>query len=1060
MHSISPSFTGRFLALGLFLASGAALSEAADAGSDYATPYYFATLAGSGAPGATNGTGTAAWFNGPVDVALAPDGDVYVADSGNHVIRRITPTGVVTTFAGSPGAMGSTNGTGSAARFSFPSGLAIDANGNVFVSDSGNETIRKITPAGVVSTLAGQPGFSGSENGVGPAARFYNPRGLVVDAAGTLFVADSFNHRIRRISPAGNVTTFAGQGTAGSANGTGTGAQFNYPYGLALNASGTLFVADRQNHTIRVVTAAGVVTTLAGQAGMFGTQDGTGGNARFNEPFDVALDSEGNLYIADQDNNLIRKATPAGHVTTLAGLAGVSGSTDGRGRQARFNTPIGIAVDSRGNVYVADAGSQRIRRSVSAPTIVAPPPNLTIALGGRAQLSATILSDFGTTSFHWVKDGTPMVHAGSTPNPVNGPVGLAFDPTDASHAGVYSIVVTNVAGATTSSGGTLRVVAPPVISAQPQSIGVTAGLPAQFSVGVTPSADATYQWRKNGLQIAGATSAVLSFASTALADAGTYTVVVTQNGLSLTSNNARLAVGVPVSISPVAHTVTVGSPVTFSFTAVSPVGTTFQWRKNGTAIPGATQATFSIDNVTAADAGDYTRVSTSGNTSTLSPIITLTVVPLPPPVFLSHPASQSAAVGTIVKFSVSASSPAPLSFQWYKDGVLISGATEDQIVLTGVSRDDAGTYSVVASNSAGTATSAPATLTLTAPTVIAPSIREHPAGQTVNAGATIALGATVAGSPPLRVQWYRNGTAIAGATSLQLVIPNAQPSDSGRYHVVISNSAGSAISTTALVTIPSPGPTSRIANLSVRTVAKAGQTIIVGLAATDGASDVLVRAVGPGLAPFGVGGAMADPQLELFRGSTLLLANNDWPAALAPVFAEAGAFGLAPGSRDAALRQRLEGASSIHVRGAGPGVVLFEAYDLGQAGTARLVNVSARNHVGTGDDILVAGFTVAGTGTKRLLIRAVGPGLGGFGVTGTLPDPVLELFAGANRIAENDNWSSDLAAEFTRVGAFALTPGSRDAALVVELPPGSYTAQVRGAGATTGEALVEIYELP
>jgi len=205
---------------------------------------------------------------------------------------------------------------------------------------------------------------------------------------------------------------------------------------------------------------------------------------------------------------------------------------------------------------------------------------------------------------------------------------------------------------------------------------------------------------------------------------------------------------------------------------------------------------------------------------------------------------------------------------------------------------------------------------------------------------------------------------------------------------------------------------------------------------------------------------MADPQLEFFRGSNLVLANNDWSTALAPTFAEVGAFNLPAGSRDAAVRLGLDGSSTIHVRGPGPGVVLFEAYQLGNPGPTRLVNVSVRNRVGTGDEILIVGFGITGSGPKRLLIRAVGPTLAEFGVAGSLADPVLELFAGASRIAENDNWSAELAPQFARVGAFALRAGSRDATLVVELSPGSYTAQVRGAGATSGEALVEIYELP
>ena len=192
-----------------------------------------------------------------------------------------------------------------------------------------------------------------------------------------------------------------------------------------------------------------------------------------------------------------------------------------------------------------------------------------------------------------------------------------------------------------------------------------------------------------------------------------------------------------------------------------------------------------------------------------------------------------------------------------------------------------------------------------------------------------------------------------------------------------------------------------------------------------------------------------------------MLSNDDWPAALAPTFASVGAFGFVNGSKDAAFVQPINAAYSIQARGTGPGVVLVEAYDAGGGATARLVNVSARNRVGTGDDILIAGFVLDGAGGKRLLIRAVGPTLSGFGVQGTLVDPKLEVYNSAGvKLTEDDNWDAALASTFTSVGAFQLQAGSRDAALVTTLPAGSYTVQVKGADGGTGEALIEIYELP
>lgn len=261
---------------------------------------------------------------------------------------------------------------------------------------------------------------------------------------------------------------------------------------------------------------------------------------------------------------------------------------------------------------------------------------------------------------------------------------------------------------------------------------------------------------------------------------------------------------------------------------------------------------------------------------------------------------------------------------------------------------------------------------------------------------------------------------------------------------------------------PVGGPTARLANLSVRTTLEAAQTLIVGVVVSGGgARNILVRAAGPALAGFGLSGAMTDPRLELYNGTALTFENDNWTSALADTFTSVGAFAFTAGSRDAAFVQPIDGPRSIQARGTSAGVVLVEAYDTGTTNSPRLVNVSARNRVGTGDDILIAGFNIAGTGTKQLLIRAVGPKLAGFGVPGVLNDPKLEIYSSAGaKLSENDTWSPTLASSFDSVGAFQLDPGSRDAALLTSLAPGSYTVQVSGADGGTGEALIEIYEVP
>ena len=310
------------------------------------------TLAGSTA-GYADGTGTAAQFFHPSGVAVDSSGNVYVADSYNHKIRKITPQGVVTTLAGSTA--GYADGTGTAAQFYDPYGLAVDSSGNVYVADLINHKIRKITPQGVVSTFAGST--AGYADGTGTAAQFNDPYGLAFDSSGNVYVADRDNHKIRKITPAGVVTTLAGS-TAGYADGTGTAAKFNYPSGVAVDSSGNVYVVDYFNQKIRKITPAGVVTTLAGSTA--GYADGTGTAAQFYNPEGVAVDSSGNLYVSDRVNQKIRKITPQGVVTTLAGST--AGYVDGPATTAKFSDPNGVAVDSIGNVYVGDSYNRKIRK--------------------------------------------------------------------------------------------------------------------------------------------------------------------------------------------------------------------------------------------------------------------------------------------------------------------------------------------------------------------------------------------------------------------------------------------------------------------------------------------------------------------------------------------------------------------------------------------------------------------------------------------------------------------------------------------------------------------------
>ena len=440
----------------LILALGAPLA----AQSNYATPYAFAALAGTvGQAGSANGAGAAALFNQPCGLAVDSNGNLFVADRANDAIREIAVSGQVTTVAGTPGSLGTSDGTGPSALFNEPAGLAAGSGGTIYVADTNNNTIRKIASGGVVTTFAGQAGKAGSTDATGTSALLNEPFGIAVDGSGNLYVTELGNHTVRMVTQASVVTTLAGTaGSIGSADGTGASARFNQPAGIAVDASGNLYVADSGSNTIRKIAAGGVVTTLAGSPGVAGFADGTGASARFSNPRGLALDGSGNLFVADTGNSTIRRITPAGAVTTLAGSPGQFGSAPGAGAAALFDVPVGIAVDSTGNVFVSNELADTIEKgsqaTAIAPVITRQPTSQTIPDGSTVVFSAAA-SGLPAPTYQWYFAGRPLA-AGAGVSGVAGPT-LVISGATASDAGSYYCLASNASGSAQSGPAALAV---------------------------------------------------------------------------------------------------------------------------------------------------------------------------------------------------------------------------------------------------------------------------------------------------------------------------------------------------------------------------------------------------------------------------------------------------------------------------------------------------------------------------------------------------------------------------------------------------------------------------
>jgi sugar lactone lactonase YvrE len=683
------------------------------------------TLAGSpGVYGAADGSGRAALFNYPCGlVADGAGANIYIADTGNNTIRKLTANLQVTTLAGlAAGLGGSADGTNTTARLLATQAVAVDPAGNLYAADTGNNTIRKITPAGVVTTLAGQPGVKGSTNGTATNALFWRPTGITLDSSTNLYVVDSGNHTIREITPAGVVTTLAGTpGVLGYFDGTNGTAKFLSPLGIAADAGSNLYVADFGNSVIRKITPAGVVTTLAGNPNTNGAADGTNTAALFLMPCGVAVDSSSNVYVADTGNHTIRVVTPAGVVSTLAGLAGVPGATDATNSAARFCFPHGIAVDAASNVYVADTFAWTVRKIT--------PTGLVSTVAGTAN-SCGSADDKGP--------GAQFFY----------PYGLAVD-------GASNLYVADAFNNSIRKGVIYN---PPIITADLLSQTVLGDATVTFTASAAGGGALQFQWQTNGVNIANATNAILVLGTVGLANAVTYDYIVTSAYGSATSQVATLTVLVPTNDAFANATALSGTNFNVTGSNVgatkesgepnhagNPGGRSVWWSWTAPVSGTMTLDTFgsSYDTLLAvytgnsvskltplisdddasnvlqsqlifgAKAGKTYRIAVDGYNGASGTIqLNLAWAPPVPPSITASPQPQVDIPGANVAFSAAATGSPPISYQWRKNGVNISGATSSTLTLKNISTNDAASYSLLASDELTNALSAAAALTL------------------------------------------------------------------------------------------------------------------------------------------------------------------------------------------------------------------------------------------------------------------------------------------------------------------------------------------------------------